>query len=135
MQKSAPSGRTLSDSGERIRARKLRRRERVWTDQDDEEKEYDRLYVHDATDPLEEEQRIRPQSPIQEIWPHWSEGVPAKFRQRVFSPRFHSKGDVRHKARPYFKTVEFKWNARYMLSQLEANSGLLPGKYSGEWSG
>jgi hypothetical protein len=78
------------------RVRKLLERRRTWTEQNDQEIEYDRWYFHEAKDLLEEENRIRPQRNPHEIWPRWGEGVPTKFRRWVSSPFFSLNG-VRHR--------------------------------------
>jgi hypothetical protein len=58
----------------------------VWTETDDEGIEYGKLYAFTAKTTLAEEYKIRP--PRQDIWPHWSEGVPTKLRGAVGSEAF-----------------------------------------------
>jgi hypothetical protein len=113
---------------------KIFKRLRTWTEQNDQEIEYGRWYVHEAKDPLEEESKIRPQRNAQKIWPHWSHGVPKKLRRSAFSPSFRLNG-VQHYPRAYFETLELNWNDMRLLSQLENSSYLLPGDYEHQWSG
>jgi hypothetical protein len=106
----------------------------VWTEQDDREIKYSKWYVFDAKASLAEEDKIRPPKKVEPIWPHWSEGVPTKLRIWASSPSF-SLGAVRHRSRPFYESLELKWNAPCKLSLLKENYRLLPHSHTSEWSG
>jgi hypothetical protein len=61
-----------------------------------------------------------------EIWPHWSEGVPTKFRLMVSN-----------QGRQHYEALELKCSAKELLSSLTGrNNSLLPSnKDESEWSG
>lgn len=101
------------------------------TADDQEPFEYDKWYVYDLESTLAD----HPWSGVEEIWPHWNEGVPTKFRRKVGSPPFY-KGAVRHYYREYHVSLELDWHHPYALSRLKHNYGLLPSsKYKSQWSG
>jgi hypothetical protein len=97
----------------------------VWTEEDEEEIEYGKLYSYTAKDTLAEEYKIH--SPRGDIWPHWSDGVPIKLSRQLGSPPF-SLGKVSHRYRSYYATVELDWSGVYTLSELRRSSSkrLLP---------
>jgi hypothetical protein len=104
----------------------------VWTEDDDKEIKYGKWNRYTAKTILAEEHMVHP--PKGDIWPHWSEGIPTKLRRIVWSPSF-SLGPVRHRSRPYYESLELKWNDMFLLSLLKSNYRLLPGNYESEWSG
>ena len=68
----------------------------MWTEKDDKEIEYGKLYSYTAKETLAEEYKVHP--PVRNIWPHWSDGVPIKLRRQLGSPRFVVE-KVRHEYR------------------------------------
>jgi hypothetical protein len=101
----------------------------VCPEEDDEEIEYGKLY----TSILEDENELLPLKK-ENIWPHWSEGVPTKLRRKLGSPSF-TLGAVRHDYREYYATLDFKWNDMRKLSFLKENNNHLPENYENQWSG
>jgi hypothetical protein len=100
-------------------------------EENDEEIEYGKLYVHNLEDDRE------PPRPLQadDIWPHWSEGVPTKLRKTFWSPAFNL-GKVYHHPRYSAETLEFEWRGSHLLSVLRQNYQLLPSsRYSRQWNG
>jgi hypothetical protein len=65
-----------------------------------------------------------------DVWPHWSEGVPSKLRRELGSPAF-SAGKVTYKYRTYHETLTFTWNETFWLPELKKNKRLLPRHSSG----
>ena len=100
----------------------------VWTEADDKEIKYGKLYGFTAKTVLAEEYKIRP--PRQDIWPHWVKGVPSKLSRQLGREAFVV-GRVTHKYRPYHETVEFSWNWPYSFADLRRNKRLLPNHSSG----
>lgn len=105
----------------------------MWTEENDKEPKYGKLYTFTYKTTLYEDRKVRPLL-NETIWPHWSEGVPTKLRRRVFDKRFDN-GKVQHKPRDRYVTIEFNWNAAQALSTLKNNYHLLPGNYENEWRG
>jgi hypothetical protein len=104
-------------------------------DDDGEQFEYGRVYVHTPTSNFDEESKLLPLKGDGEIWPHWNDGVPTKFRRKLGSPAFTLKG-VQHHYREYFESMELEWNSSRKLSFLRKHYGYLPsGKYESQWSG
>jgi hypothetical protein len=98
----------------------------------DEEIEYGKFYVHSLGD--EDSAESRPLE-ADDIWPHWSEGVPTKLRKTLWSPAFYL-GKVHHKERLSSESLELEWRGPYLLSVLRENYSLLPSsKYSRQWNG
>jgi hypothetical protein len=106
----------------------------VWTEEDDEEMDYGKWYEYDAKAALAEEYKVHPPKETEDIWPHWSEGVPTKLRIKVYSPSFFV-GDTYHRPREYYETVEVNWNAPHQLSFLARHKQFLPRTYRSDWSG
>jgi hypothetical protein len=106
----------------------------VWTEEDDEEIEYGKLYDYTLEAALAEQDRVHPPRQLDEIWPHWSEGVPTKLRVRVRGDAFH-RGLVYHLPRYYYASVKLMWNAPQALSLLQARYSWLPSAHKREWSG
>jgi hypothetical protein len=99
-------------------------------EEDDEAIEYGKLYVHSLED-------SELHSPIEadDIWPHWSDGVPTKLRRKLWSPAFLL-GKVYHNQRLTQDSLELKWSDAHMLSVLRESYHLLPsGKFSSQWNG
>ena len=102
---------------------------------DDEDIEYGKEYVHTADAALEEARKLLPLLEDSDIWPGWEEGVPTLLRRTVWTPRFQL-GKVLHQHRQVRATVEFTWSKARLLSELRNNYGLLPSsKYSSQWYG
>src|SRR6266852_4770834 len=80
----------------------------VWTEEDDEEIEYGKWRFYDAKSCLAEEQKIHPPKTIDDIWPHWDEGVPTNLRKTFYTSSFF-KGRVYHRARQCYASLELKW--------------------------
>src|ERR1700730_4270351 len=93
----------------------------VWTEKDDTEIEYGKLYSSTAKDIRAEEYKVHPH--IGKIWAHWSEGVPIKLRRELGSLRFVSE-NVRHHYRAYYYSLDFVWSRSYTLPELRKNKGL-----------
>lgn len=107
----------------------------VMSTDEDEEMEYGKWHVYTAESDREEETNLLPLKTAGDIWPHWSEGVPAKLRRKLGSPAFFKDG-VSYKYREFYESLELKWNESRMLSALRDNYRLLPSvKYRREWSG
>jgi len=106
----------------------------VWTQDDDQELEYGKWHVYTAKTTLAEEYKIHPPQKPENIWPHWSEGVPTKLRRAIGSPRFYLKG-VHYRYREHIEFVKLDWNYPRPLSSLRKNYRLLPSSYRSEWSG
>ena len=99
-------------------------------EKDDDEIEYGKLYVHNL-----EDNGLHPPKVTEDIWPHWSEGVPTRLRSTAWTPAFWH-GKVYHKARPTQDSLELMWSAPQLLSVLSENYHLLPsGKFSSQWNG
>lgn len=105
------------------------------TDGEDKEIEYGKWNTYTAEGALLEQKELERLAPSDDIWPHWSEGVPRKLRRKVGSPPFVS-GKVRHEYREYYETIDLDWSWARSLSTLSSNYRLLPavGRES-EWSG
>jgi hypothetical protein len=104
------------------------------TNEDDEDFEYGKEYVHTPDTAIEESNKLYPLD-SSDIWPHWNEGVPTKLRRRVHSPAFKL-GNVQHNERPYLETLEIAWQRSHLVETLKKNYNLLPsGRYSSQWSG
>jgi hypothetical protein len=102
-----------------------------YIEEDDQEIEYGRLYVHSLGDDREAPRTLE----ADDIWPHWSEGVPTKFRKKSWSPAFHL-GKVYHYPCLSSETLELEWHGPHLLSVLRNNYDLLPSsKYSRQWNG
>ena len=102
--------------------------------EDDEDFEYGKEYVHTLDSAIAESSKLYPLA-AGDIWPHWTEGVPTKLSRRLYSPSFNL-GNVHHKERPYLETLEISWEREHLVETLENNYGLLPSsRYSGEWAG
>jgi len=106
----------------------------MWTEEDDEEVEYGEWIVCDAETSLAEQNKVHPPEQMQELWPHWNDGVPRTFRRKLGSPSFH-KGTVRHRYREYYVTIELDWNTPHSLPLLRNNYDLLPSTFTRHWSG
>jgi hypothetical protein len=107
----------------------------VSTEDDDQEIDYGKWYVHTAETALAEANKLCPTDAEQTIWPHWSAGRPAKFRTMLMEPRFVL-GDVTHQERFYYETLELEWSDMYLLSVLSEKYYFLPSSRSkSEWSG
>jgi hypothetical protein len=61
-------------------------------DDDDEQFEYGKLYVHTPSSNFDEECSLLPLKGDGGIWPDWNDGVPRKFRTKLGSPSFTLKG-------------------------------------------
>lgn len=101
---------------------------RVWSEDDDKELEYRKWYRFTAKTTRAEEQKIR--RPAEDIWPHWSEGVPAKLRRQLGSPAFN-RDNVQYRYRTYYETLNFVWNRARCLSELRNDKRLLPSHSGG----
>jgi len=102
---------------------------------DDEDIEYGREYVHTTDAALEEARKLQAPLSDSDIWPGWSDGVPTLLRRTVWTPRFQL-GKVFHQHRQIQVTVEFTWRKARLLSELRDNYGLLPSaRYSSQWYG
>jgi hypothetical protein len=102
--------------------------------QDEDEAEYG-SWEFTAQDVLEEQRKLLAPRAPEDIWPHWSKGVPTKLRRTFYSPAFIKNG-VRHEGRPSCDTLELKWNRPRALSELKKNYNLLPSNSAkSEWSG
>jgi hypothetical protein len=77
-----------------------------------------------AEDVLEEERKLLPKAP-EDIWPHWSKGVPHKLRRTLWCDAF-TKNGVRHNSRLSSETLEIFWNESRVLSELKEKHNLLP---------
>jgi hypothetical protein len=104
----------------------------VWTEKDDKEIEYGKWHRYTAKTTIAEEYKIHP--PKEDIWPHWSEGVPTKLRRKLGCPAFVL-GAVHYRYPTYYASVDLDWNAPAKLSLLGRNYRLLPRNYRSEWSG
>lgn len=101
-------------------------------EQDEDEIEYGKWIEHTADEALAETRETSPK--LSNIWPHWNDGVPTKLRRYVRSPTF-STGNVYHRQRDFFDTLELEWHGARTLTELEAKPHLLPGNYASTWSG
>jgi hypothetical protein len=106
----------------------------IWTDQDDAEVGYGEEISHDASSFLAEVKKLYPPRQADEIWPHWPEGVPVKFRKVVWADWFSS-GTAQHRPTSFPLTLDLKWIGPYSLTQLKARPRHLPGNYTSQWSG
>jgi hypothetical protein len=106
----------------------------VWTEEDDKEIEYGKWNAYDANDCLAEEYKIHPPKVIEDIRPHWSQGVPTILRKRTRISPFFLNG-VHYRCREVYETREYHWRRERSLSELKNDSKLLPGTYTSEWSG
>jgi hypothetical protein len=106
----------------------------VWTEEDDEEIEYGKWHFYDGQSCLAEEQKIHPPKTIDDIWPHWGEGVPTKLRRTFYTSSF-SKNGVYHRARRCYASLELKWHSPRSVSSLRKDTRLLPSSHQSEWSG
>jgi hypothetical protein len=107
----------------------------VWTEKDDHEVEYGRWQVCTAKSTHFELAKVDRSLVGEEIWPHWSDGVPTKLRKKVVCAPFWLKG-VEHRAVRHYPSIELRWNKSNTLSKLCRNSDLLPSSsYQDEWSG
>lgn len=103
-------------------------------DEDDDEFEYGKEYVHTADAALEEARQLLAPGG-NDIWPSWTDGAPTMLRRTAWTPRFQL-GKVSHDHRPVQVTVQFSWRQARLLSELRDNYGLLPSsKYSSQWYG
>jgi hypothetical protein len=100
----------------------------MWTEADDKEGQYGKLYRFTAKTTLAEEYKIRP--PRQDIWPHWGEGVPTKLSRELGCEPFFL-GKVHHKYTSYYETLEFVWSRPYTFSELSGNKYNYPNHSSG----
>src|SRR3569833_1436261 len=102
---------------------------------DEDEIEYGREYVHTADDALAEARKLLVPLGDSDVWPEWQSGVPRFLRRMVWTPKFHL-GKVRHDHRQVQASVRYSWVKSRLLSELRGNYGLLPSsKYSSEWYG
>lgn len=102
---------------------------------DDEDIEYGKEYVHTADAALEEARKLLVLLGDGDIWPGWEDDVPTVLRRTVWTPRFQL-GKVVHQHRQVRATVKFAWTKARLLSELRDNYGLLPSsKYSSQWYG
>lgn len=106
----------------------------IWTDQDDAEIGYCEEVSQDASSFLAEVKKLYPAHQAGEIWPHWSEGVPTKFRRVVFGDWFSS-GAAQHRPTTFPLTLDLEWIGPYSLAQLKDEPRYLPGDYTSQWSG
>jgi hypothetical protein len=106
----------------------------VWTEQDDKELKYGKWNVYTAKSSLVEQNKVHPPEKVEEIWPHWSEGVPGKLCWSARTPGF-SLGPVYHRGRSGYETIELNWNAPQKLAALKSNYHLLPRDRTSEWNG
>jgi len=107
----------------------------VSTEDDDEEIEYGKLYVHTAEMALAEANKLCPTEAEETIWPHWGKERPTKFRLMLKEPSFVL-GAVTHNDRYYYEKVVLEWSDMYLLSVLSEKYYLLPSSRSKrEWSG
>jgi hypothetical protein len=106
----------------------------IWTDQDDAEIGYGEEVSQDADSFLAEVKKFYPAHQPDEIWPHWSEGVPNRFRRVVFGDWFSS--DVAcHRPNSFTINLGFEWVGPYSLTLLEDEPRYLPGNFTSQWSG
>src|SRR5579885_2055053 len=89
---------------------------------------------YDAATVLAEEKKKSSTEQLNDIWPHWSEGVPNKLRRTGWAPPFRL-GAVDHHGRLLTDTLELDWEHPHALSFLCENKNLLPGDYTSLWSG
>jgi hypothetical protein len=106
----------------------------VWTGDDDKDIEYGRWHRYTAKTTRAEQSKVHPPQGREEILPHWNDGVPTKFRLRVYCPSFFNNG-VHHQPVMKLTSLELRWGNMYMLSRLKENDRLLPGDCTSEWSG
>jgi hypothetical protein len=106
----------------------------IWTDQDDAEIGYGEEVSQDASSFLAEVKRLYPAQQADEIWPHWSEGVPTKFC-RVASGDWFSSGVAQHRPFTFPLTLDLEWIGPYSLNKLKEQPRYLPGDYTSQWSG
>jgi hypothetical protein len=100
-------------------------------EEDDEEIEYGKLYVHSLGD----DSKVRRPLEADDIWPHWSEGVPTILRRTAWNPSF-SLGKVYHSQHLSSESMELEWHRPHLLSVLRKDNRLLPsGKFSRHWNG
>src|SRR5262249_25507537 len=76
----------------------------VWTEQDDKDIKYGEWNVYTAKDTRTEEGKVHPPKVVEEIWPHWSEGIPTKLCRRTLSPSFYN--GVHHYAHECHTSLE-----------------------------
>ena len=57
----------------------------MWTEKDDEKPEPGKWNIYTAETTLAEESKVRPPKKVDDIWPHWSEGVPITLRRKLGS--------------------------------------------------
>jgi hypothetical protein len=99
--------------------------------EDDEEIEYGKLYVHSLGDDSEAPRPLG----ADDIWPHWSEGIPTKLRKTSWSPAFNL-GKIYHNPRLSSEMLELEWHGPHLLSVLRQNYRLLPSStYAPQWNG
>jgi hypothetical protein len=106
----------------------------IWTEQDDADIGYGEEVSQDACSFLAEIEKLYPPKQAEEIWPHWSDGVPNRFRRQVLGDWFSS-GGVRHRPSAYWISLELEWIGPYSLAQLRDKPQYLPGDYTSQWSG
>jgi hypothetical protein len=92
-------------------------------EQVEDEIEYGKWMEYTADEAVAQARKEVPQ--LQNIWPHWNNGVPKKLRRYVTSPSFY-KGKVHHKSHSYFITLELQWCGSKLLAELQARPSLLP---------
>jgi hypothetical protein len=105
----------------------------VQTEQDEDEIIYGN-WEFTAQDVLEEERKLFAAKKPKDIWPRWSDGVPAKLRRTYYCPSF-TKNGVRYKSRQHCETLEFWWTSPRTISELGKNYGQLPSTRKYHWSG
>jgi hypothetical protein len=103
----------------------------VRIDNSDTDPEYGQWSHHPLESVLADQEEADPPS-VREIWPNWTEGVPAKLRRKLHSPYFTS-GRVTHKPCERHVSLELEWNRPHELRSL--NKQRLPGNYGNEWRG
>jgi hypothetical protein len=74
---------------------------------DTDEAEYG-AWEFTAEDALNDERKLFPRKRPEDIWPHWSEGVPTTLRRTWETPPF-SKNGVRHKPNLFTERVDLCW--------------------------
>jgi hypothetical protein len=87
-----------------------------------------------TTTMIAEGNKVHPPKEEEEIWPHWSQGVPTRFRRRITRPAF-SKDDVYYQEAQHYVSLTLSWNEPCSLSYLRRDKLFLPGTHSKAWSG
>jgi hypothetical protein len=105
-----------------------------WTDADDEEVCYGETVSSDANSFLAELKKLYPVGLPDEVWPHWSEGVPKAFKRIFYCEPFWSKG-VSYQSRFHPVSLSLQWQRSRALPDIQKSNRLLPDSHFEAWSG